>query len=99
MLQIIVTIVQHVEFRQHKRIHGQAQALRQLNTNVHCVHLHTITLGHKTTEQTINVQYVTKNGITHLVHGQHGQLQVTMQHTAEQEHVQLAHMLRQKATQ
>ena len=45
MLQIIVTIVQHVEFRQHKRIHGQAQALRQLNTNVHCAQLHTITHG------------------------------------------------------
>ena len=99
MQQITVIIVKHVEYLHHKHTVGQAQVLRQLNTNVHCVHLHTITLGHKTTEQTINVQYVTKNGITHLVHGQHGQLQVTMQHTAEQEHVQLAHMLRQKATQ
>ena len=87
MQQITVIIVKHVEYLHHKHTVGQAQAQQQLNTNVHCVHLHTITLGHKTTEQTTSVQCAHKNGITHLVHGQHGQLQVTMQHTAEQEHV------------
>ena len=75
---------------------GQAVAQQQRNTNVQHVHnfgiIHGLTLQAMLQKQTISAQCAHKNGIMIGILGAHGQHQVTIKHTAEQEHVQHVHM-------
>ena len=85
-----------MEFRQHKTTVGEQMVQQQLNINVHNVRHHTTihgqTLQAMLQQQTTSVQCAHKNGIMIGILGAHGQHQVTIKHTAEQEHVQHVHM-------